>query len=206
MSSSAVLSESAALWSVLRDGRSILYLVDLRNGEYKELHSPYVTIKSLHRTGSHSAVFLGSPTDGPMVVVSVVLDSSENAKFSILTGGEGENVGSKPDLDKVGTEFYAPPRPLTFKGRDGGPLYVVFYAPTNPNYAGLAGERPPCIVYAHGGPTSMTDQGLSLRKQYFTSRGFAWVDVNYGGSSGYGRKYMYVSLVTIYSSYLLKCS
>jgi len=76
--------------------------------------------------------------------------------------------------------------------RDGKPLYVVYYAPKNPKYAGssIPGEKPPCIVGSHGGPTSMEAQVLSWTKMYYTSRGYAWLDVNYGGSSGYGREYI----------------
>ncbi|KAF8258721.1 alpha/beta-hydrolase [Lactarius quietus] len=72
------------------------------------------------------------------------------------------------------------------------PVYATLYPPTNFAYDGSPdpNEKPPCIVNAHGGPTGMAVQGLDWTRQYFTSRGFAWVDVDYSGSAGYGRKYI----------------
>jgi len=68
-------------------------------------------------------------------------------------------------------------------------VFAIHYAPTNPQYQGPSGALPPALVLAHGGPTSMTDAGLKMRVQYYTSRGFAVLDVNYGGSAGFGRAY-----------------
>ncbi len=67
--------------------------------------------------------------------------------------------------------------------------YAIYYAPTNQDYRAPPGTRPPLLVFVHGGPTSATATTLSWALQFWTSRGFAVVDVNYGGSSGYGRKY-----------------
>jgi dipeptidyl aminopeptidase/acylaminoacyl peptidase len=68
-------------------------------------------------------------------------------------------------------------------------VFGIHYAPANPRYRGPQGALPPALVLAHGGPTSMTDAGLKMRVQYYTSRGFAVLDVNYGGSTGFGRAY-----------------
>jgi dipeptidyl aminopeptidase/acylaminoacyl peptidase len=68
-------------------------------------------------------------------------------------------------------------------------VFGIHYAPTNPQYQGPRSALPPALVLAHGGPTSMTDAGLKMRVQYYTSRGFAVLDVNYGGSTGFGRAY-----------------
>ncbi len=71
----------------------------------------------------------------------------------------------------------------------GGVAHVLFYAPANTGFAGPTGERPPLIVISHGGPTSMSTDAFSIRIQWWTTRGFAVADVNYGGSTGYGRAY-----------------
>ena len=75
-----------------------------------------------------------------------------------------------------------------FETRHADKAYAIYYPPANKEYA-AAGELPPLIVLSHGGPTGMADASLDLRKQFWTSRGFAIVDVNYSGSTGYGRGY-----------------
>jgi dipeptidyl aminopeptidase/acylaminoacyl peptidase len=68
-------------------------------------------------------------------------------------------------------------------------VYGIYYAPANSAHRGPAGARPPALLFVHGGPTSMTDAGLKLRVQFYTSRGFAVFDINYAGSTGFGRAY-----------------
>src|SRR5262249_2080094 len=67
--------------------------------------------------------------------------------------------------------------------------HAFLYRPANPHFTPVPGERPPLIVVSHGGPTAMANARLNLEIQYWTSRGFAVVDVNYGGSTGFGREY-----------------
>jgi dipeptidyl aminopeptidase/acylaminoacyl peptidase len=81
------------------------------------------------------------------------------------------------------------PQPITFPSTGGRTTHALFYAPTNRAFTAPEGERPPLIVQAHGGPTGAASDAFSLAIQYWTTRGFAVVDVDYGGSAGYGRAY-----------------
>lgn len=78
---------------------------------------------------------------------------------------------------------------VSFRNGRRQAVYGIYYPPHNPGYRGPTGALPPALVLAHGGPTSMTDAGLRPRVQFYTSRGFAVLDVNYAGSTGYGRAY-----------------
>ena len=81
------------------------------------------------------------------------------------------------------------PQPLSYASAGGRTAHAFFHPPCNPGFAAPAGELPPLIVTSHGGPTSMSGGSLRLSLQFWTSRGFAVLDVNYGGSSGFGRPY-----------------
>ena len=79
--------------------------------------------------------------------------------------------------------------PVEFPTTGGKTAFGLFYPPYNPDYAGSADERPPLLVKCHGGPTSSASSTLNLGVQFWTSRGIAVLDVNYGGSTGFGREY-----------------
>jgi dipeptidyl aminopeptidase/acylaminoacyl peptidase len=88
------------------------------------------------------------------------------------------------------TGYVSAAQPISFPTTGGRTAHALFYPPANRGHAPPDGERPPLVVMSHGGPTSCAWGGLDLEKQLFTSRGFAVVDVDYGGSTGYGREYM----------------
>lgn len=88
------------------------------------------------------------------------------------------------------SDYISQPRAIEFPTTHGHTAHALFYPPTNPDCRAPEGERPPLVVTIHGGPTSAASGALNLETQAFTSRGFAVVDVNYRGSSGYGRQYM----------------
>lgn len=91
-----------------------------------------------------------------------------------------------PRLDPA---YLSVPRPIEFPTEGGQTAHALYYPPTNPEFQAPDGELPPLLVTSHGGPTAQVIDQLSLAVQYYTSRGFAVVDVDYGGSTGYGRTY-----------------
>ena len=89
----------------------------------------------------------------------------------------------------VPSDYVSPARTIEFPSTDGRPAYALYYAPRNPDYAAPEGTFPPLLTLSHGGPTAAASGALDLSVQFWTSRGFAVVDVDYGGSVGYGRAY-----------------
>jgi dipeptidyl aminopeptidase/acylaminoacyl peptidase len=89
----------------------------------------------------------------------------------------------------ITTDFIAAAQPIEFPTRDGESARGFFYAPKNPQVTQPSEKLPPLLVMCHGGPTGATESSLNLKIQFWTSRGFAVLDVNYRGSTGYGRRY-----------------
>jgi len=145
-------------------------------GEIRPLALAYTSVGSVRCRGG-AAWFVGaSPTAFPAVV-----------RLDLATGGT-EAVRRSSAL-AIDPRYLARPEAIEFPTEGGLTAHAFFYAPTNPDAAGPANERPPLLVRSHGGPTGSTSTTLDLTTQYWTSRGFAYLDVNYGGSTGYGREY-----------------
>jgi len=175
-----VILGNQAVFSGLKDGRSILYLVDLdKPSAPKHIPNPFVSISNIRVVSSDRQEFvftgLKSSTKTNIIQCSLV---SGNAEFTTLKAAVTLTVNGIPLPDGIISE----PQPMTLKKAPSGePLYVVYYPPTNPAYSesSIAGEKPPCIVGVHGGPTSLSEQGLDWEIQYFTSRGWAWCVIIY---------------------------
>jgi dipeptidyl aminopeptidase/acylaminoacyl peptidase len=105
-----------------------------------------------------------------------------------LVTGKAETILSSQSID-VDTGFLSKPETMEFPTSDDATAHAFYYAPTNPDFVGPDDELPPLLVVSHGGPTGAATGELSLSYQFWTSRGFAVVDVNYRGSTGYGRAY-----------------
>lgn len=97
-------------------------------------------------------------------------------------------LGNKSKMD-VEKEYFSIPETIEFPSADGRTAYGYYYSPQNKKYRGIEGTLPPLIIVSHGGPTGAADPIFNLRIQYWTTRGFAVLDVDYGGSVGYGRSY-----------------
>jgi dipeptidyl aminopeptidase/acylaminoacyl peptidase len=157
-------------------GHDRLALLDPETGRLTELRIPYTSLKPYLRVMGDRLAFIGaSPTA-----------SSAVATLHLPTGRINVLAGAKVSLDPT---WISLPRPIQFATQDGQRAHGLYYPPTNPEVTGPADARPPLLVQAHPGPTADAKARLDLRTQFFTSRGFAVVDVNYAGSTGYGRAY-----------------
>lgn len=127
--------------------------------------------------------------DGESVVFAASSPTRADALVSVDLGGGGETVVRRSleiDLDPASVSV---PRAIEFPTGDGATAHAFYYPPASPAWEGPAGEAPPLQVTAHGGPTGHVSPQLQLDVQYFTQRGIGVVDVNYRGSTGYGRQY-----------------
>jgi len=128
-------------------------------------------------------------SDGERVVAGVYSPTAPNAIVEIdTTSGDCTTLRSS-FVNRVEAGYLSVPQAIEFPTEGGLSAHAYYYPPTNKDYEGPAGEAPPLIVASHGGPTGATDTAFDYEVQYWTSRGIAVVDVNYGGSTGYGREY-----------------
>ncbi len=155
------------------------------DGKREDFDLPFTAIGSVQASGAEICFTAGSPSTAPQLVK---LDST-TGKYTVL----------RRSLEvKIDQSYFSTPEPITFPT---GPVngksvsskritaHALYYAPVSPDFSAPPDQKPPLIVISHGGPTSASGSTLSLAIQFWTSRGFAVVDVNYRGSTGYGRAY-----------------
>lgn len=165
----------ACLWE--RDGVQHLALLDPESGELIDLDIPYSAIRPTLDVDGDRVVFVGG---GPSIPDQVVLLDVTARSIDILRSS------SSVDVDDG---HFSTPRQIEFPTEGGVSAFAHFYPPRNADTTGPETERAPLIVMSHGGPTAEAMPSFSLETQFWTSRGFAVVDVNYGGSTGFGRAY-----------------
>lgn len=160
-------------------GTQRLGVLDPATGELSDLELPYRTLSAnLSVVGDQATVVAADPTR-PTAVILVRPGT-----------GQWEVVRPAVDPESLPDPAYLPvPESTTLTGPDGREVYVHIYPPRNPDHTAPEGERPPYLVLVHGGPTAQSMVALDLAKAFFTSRGIGVLDVNYGGSTGYGRAY-----------------
>jgi dipeptidyl aminopeptidase/acylaminoacyl peptidase len=158
-------------------GGQTLLVIDRSAGAARTLHQPYTALTSIQALDeTRIAAIAHSPTETSAVVV-----------IDVTTGVS--EVVRRPSPVVLAAGDIALPEPISFASAGGRTAHALFYPPTNAAFHAPAGETPPLIVQAHGGPTGSASGAFNLGIQYWTSRGFALVDVDYGGSAGYGRAY-----------------
>ena len=155
---------------------SRLLRLDLRSGVATPVATPFEDIAELRVGPGFAVVEAGSPTQTTCI-----------ARIDLADGRVTVLARSADDLPDA--SLLSVPRAISYPSANGRTAHAFHYPPRNAGVAGPAGERPPLIVIIHGGPTSMTTNTLRLSTQFWTSRGFAVLDVNYGGSTGFGRAY-----------------
>src|SRR5262249_50521870 len=162
-------------------GLGRLATLDLATGTLDGIGIPFTEFGSIQAAGSRVAFRAGAP-DRPTSVVSLDLQSRQ---FRVLKQATDLIDQAEPRIASYVTRAV----PVEFPTTGGRTAFGLFYPPRNADYAGGADERPPLLVKCHGGPTSSASSALNLGIQFWTSRGIAVLDVNYGGSTGFGREY-----------------
>ncbi len=181
LSSYALLGDGTVLATWHRDGLDRVGVLVPGAHELTEVDCGFTYVTQLRGAGDGSCAVAvaGSATCPPSVVRMEVLRAAE-VEVKVLRRSRS---------DAVDGAYLSIPEPIDFSTEGGGVAHALFYPPANRDFAAPHGELPPLIVNAHGGPTAAAVPVLNYAIQYWTSRGFAVVDVNYGGSSGYGRAY-----------------
>ncbi|KAF9294726.1 Dipeptidyl aminopeptidase [Linnemannia elongata] len=166
--------------SYIKDGLSHLAIIDTKTKTLKDVPLDFQVITSVYAStnGQDDALLLGV--------------GSYNVPFQTINYNLHTNqydVIMKSSAAEVPNGFVSNPEPLTFKTTGNLDAYALYYPPTNADYVAPEGTLPPLRVLSHGGPTGAFESNLNWNINYFTSRGFGVVAVNYGGSTNYGREY-----------------
>jgi len=177
MSTYAFESERRIVCQVRSKGVARLATIDPQVGRLDPLDTPFTAFSaSIQARSGRAFTIAGSPTE-PMSVIAVNL---ETGRVEVLRRS-AERV--------IDPTYISIPEAIEFPTEGDVTAHGFFYPPVNPEYTAPSGELPPLIVYVHGGPTSAVSNALDLSDQFWTTRGFGYLVVNYGGSTGFGREY-----------------
>jgi len=172
----AFLSDGRIGCSYTQDGADHLAILAADGGQPKEVAGDYTAFSGLRSDGQKLYCVAASPTRSAALMA-----------FDPATGAaEALRLARQTAVDPA---YLAAPRAIEYPTGEGQIAHALYYPPANSAYTGPPDQRPPLLVMGHGGPTSMASATLDLERLYWTSRGIAVVDVNYRGSTGYGRAY-----------------
>ncbi len=176
MSTYAFESPERIICSYTRGGDWHLAMIETETSRLVPLETRFTQISSLKATTGKVYFAGGSPTSPPSVV-RLELDTRQ------------DKILRKSSEIQIDSSYLSVPQEIEFPTSNGLTAHAFYYPPLNPDFEAPASERPPLLVISHGGPTSAATNTLSLSIQYWTSRGIGVLDVNYGGSTGFGRAY-----------------
>lgn len=175
------IAQDGTIYAAVSETDSKALLAIAMDGSHQRLDVPDEFLTGL-RAGTSRLVYLGGGAAQPASIVLLDFEPGSSAAR--------RRVLCQAFELKVDPAWLARPEAIEFPTSQGDTAYALYYPPTNPDFSGPAGERPPLVVMSHGGPTSSVAGNLDMEKNVFTSRGIAVVDVNYRGSTGHGREYM----------------
>ena len=181
MATYAFAARNRIVCAYIEAGLGHLAVVDVATGAMRALDLPFTQFASVRAHGDHAAFVAGAPAH-PTSFVTIDLVSGQ---YRIL-----KKATEILDQTERGVANYLTPvETIEFPTTGDRSAYGLFYRPRNPDFTAPGDEKPPLLVRCHGGPTSAASSALNLGIQYWTSRGIAVLDVNYGGSTGFGRAY-----------------
>jgi dipeptidyl aminopeptidase/acylaminoacyl peptidase len=160
----------------IEGGVSRLAQLDTGSGRLTAIDNPFQEIRELRVAGDTLVLLAGAPT----IAAEVVRIDLASGRREVLA----RSIEQLPDAG-----YLSVPQSVSYPRANGSMAHAFYYPPTNADFEPLPGELPPLMVIGHGGPTSMASSTLKLATQFWTSRGIAVLDVNYGGSTGFGRAY-----------------
>lgn len=178
MSTIAKLDDSTLLTAYTQDNRWQLATLNINRKAINPITMPLCSIESIC-TGSGMAAFIGAGVHSPKAVYHLTKPQTNTELHHKLT----------PTPMNGRTEDIAVGTPFKFETSNNQHAYANYYAPTNSKFEADEGALPPAIFIGHSGPTGQTDLAFASKTQFWTSRGFAIVEVNYRGSTGYGREF-----------------
>ena len=176
MSTYGFLNEREVLATYLQGGQTYLIRLDVETREFTHQPCPWTAVSCLKVCEGH-AVMIAASDRSP---ASVAVFDAETKRYRLARR-------SAPTL--LDEDYVSLPEPVEFPTENHETAHAFYYPPKNGEYIPPEGELPPLVVFVHGGPTSYSPPVFRLSVQYWTTRGFAVLDVNYGGSTGYGRAY-----------------
>ncbi|EKM54758.1 uncharacterized protein PHACADRAFT_124134 [Phanerochaete carnosa HHB-10118-sp] len=182
----AVLSPALAICSALSGGLTKLYVLDTDHGSLGQLDNPYPVLKQVRALSETSVAFVGSKADQGSAIIRLTLlpelSGSWNTKFEVVVPSTAVDLS---------TDYMPRPQSLLLSDDQGRSLHALYFPPTSPDFEGLPGEKPPAVVSFHAGPNYRPSAGFDWIRLLYTSRGWAWIEVMFGGSTGFGREYQH---------------
>ena len=177
--STYAFTANGVIASCSSQGRDTLKVIE-RTGKTSDIDLPYTAFKSVRADGANRAMFVAGSPRSPTSVVMYELESTRQRVLKKAT-----NLADDPKI----SEHFTTVESITFPTTNGEVAFGLYYPPANAEFTGPSDEKPPLVVMSHGGPTAQASSTLNFGIQYWTSRGIAVLDVNYRGSSGFGRAY-----------------